>query len=85
MDKNSQVKMIICNYCLDGGEENVPKYYLQVGDWFYPLVPEVSPCFRSDFGAFILPDLHSSVEGNCFCCHSSVQIYKSIIKFVLFL
>lgn len=47
----------------DGGEQNVPKYYLQVGDWFYPLVPEVSPCFRSDFGAFILPDLHSSVEG----------------------
>lgn len=54
--------------CLDGGEQNVPKYYLQVGDWFYPLVPEVSPCFRSDFGAFILPDLHSSVEGNC-CCY----------------
>lgn len=47
----------------DGGEANVPKYYLQVGDWFYPLVPDVSPCFRSDFGAFILPDLYSSVEG----------------------
>lgn len=25
----------------------------------YPLVPGVSPCFRTDFGAFILPDVHS--------------------------
>ncbi|XP_054263896.1 protein spartin isoform X3 [Macrosteles quadrilineatus] len=47
----------------DGREEGLPKYFLQVGEWFYPLVPDVSPCFRSDYGAFILPDVQSQVEG----------------------
>ncbi|XP_046666035.1 protein spartin isoform X2 [Homalodisca vitripennis] len=47
----------------DGRDASLPKFFLQVGDWFYPLVPDVSPCFRSDYGAFILPDLRSDVEG----------------------
>ncbi|CAH0553437.1 unnamed protein product [Brassicogethes aeneus] len=36
---------------------NAPKAILQVGNWVYPLVPGVSPCFRTDYGAFILPNL----------------------------
>ncbi|XP_034251173.1 protein spartin isoform X3 [Thrips palmi] len=41
-----------------------PPAYLQVGSWIYPLVPGVSPCFRTSFRAFILPDIHSDVEGS---------------------
>lgn len=37
--------------------------YLQVGSWVYPLIPGISPVFRADFGAFILPDVHSELEG----------------------
>lgn len=37
--------------------------YLQVGSWVYPLIPGISPVFRSDYGAFILPDVHSEIEG----------------------
>lgn len=33
------------------------------GSWIYPLVPGVSPCFRTDYGAFILPDLQSDKPG----------------------
>lgn len=29
----------------------------------YPLVPGVSPCYRTDFGAFIFPDTQSNVPG----------------------
>lgn len=29
----------------------------------YPLVPGVSPCFRTEFGAFIFPDIQSEVQG----------------------
>lgn len=32
----------------------------------YPLVAGVSPCFRTDFGAFIFPDIQSDVRGAAF-------------------
>lgn len=32
----------------------------------YPLVPGVSPCFRTEFGAFIFPDLQSETQGAAF-------------------
>lgn len=32
----------------------------------YPLVPGVSPCFRTEFGAFIFPDLQSEIQGTAF-------------------
>ena len=47
----------------EDSQGNRPPAYLQVGSWIYPLVPGVSPCFRTSFRAFILPDIHSDVEG----------------------
>jgi spartin len=44
--------------------ENVPRAILQVGDWVYPLIPGVSPCFRSDYGAFILPNIYAETPGS---------------------
>lgn len=29
----------------------------------YPLIPGVSPCFRTEYGAFIFPDIQSEVQG----------------------
>lgn len=46
-----------------GTEPNAPKAILQVGTWVYPLVPGVSPCYRTDYGAFILPDLNATIPG----------------------
>uniref|UniRef100_A0A336LPY1 CSON009723 protein n=1 Tax=Culicoides sonorensis TaxID=179676 RepID=A0A336LPY1_CULSO len=31
--------------------------------WIYPLIPGVSPCYRTEYGAFIFPDLETN-EGN---------------------
>ncbi|XP_049820880.1 protein spartin isoform X2 [Aethina tumida] len=42
---------------VDGNEVNAPKAILQVGAWVYPLVPGVSPCYRTDYGAFVLPNV----------------------------
>lgn len=27
--------------------------------WIYPLIPDVSPCYYTKFGAFVFPDLHA--------------------------
>lgn len=32
----------------------------QDASFIYPLVPGISPCFRTDYGAFVLPDLQSN-------------------------
>lgn len=48
----------------DDDSANNPKAFLQVGGWIYPLVPGVSPCYRIDRHTFILPDVHSTVEGS---------------------
>lgn len=34
--------------------------------WIYPLIPGASPCFRTEYGAFIFPDLESSEPGTSF-------------------
>ncbi|XP_032593146.1 protein spartin isoform X2 [Drosophila grimshawi] len=34
--------------------------------WLYPLVPSVSHCYRTEYGAFILPDMESVQPGNAF-------------------
>ncbi|ERL84825.1 hypothetical protein D910_02249 [Dendroctonus ponderosae] len=53
-------------YLLEGtsGSSNTPKAILQIGDWIYPLVPGASPCYKTDYGAFIIPDIHSDVPGS---------------------
>lgn len=47
-----------------GDEETPPKAFLQIGNWTYPLVPGVSPCYRTEYRAFIFPDVHSDIEGS---------------------
>lgn len=32
----------------------------------YPLIPGASPCFRTDYGAFIFPDIESDVRGEAY-------------------
>lgn len=34
--------------------------------WIYPLIPCVSPCFRTEYGAFIFPDLEAEEYGTSF-------------------
>ncbi|XP_060648352.1 protein spartin isoform X1 [Drosophila nasuta] len=34
--------------------------------WIYPLIPNVSNCYRTEYGAFILPDMESEQPGNAF-------------------
>ncbi|XP_033742321.1 spartin-like [Pecten maximus] len=40
-----------------------PPAFLQVHDWYYPLVPGTSPALRATNGAYIFPDLSSQQQG----------------------
>ncbi|CAG9818415.1 unnamed protein product [Phaedon cochleariae] len=51
-------------YLVEEREPNTPKAVLKIGSWVYPLVPGVSPCYRTNYGAFILPDLHATLPGS---------------------
>lgn len=42
----------------DGGRESLPKYYLQIYTFVYPLIPQVSPCIKTEFGAILLPNIN---------------------------
>ncbi|XP_031636809.1 protein spartin [Contarinia nasturtii] len=42
--------------------ENTPTKAID-SSLIYPLVPAVSPCFRTEFGAFIFPDIQSDEQG----------------------
>ncbi|XP_065201536.1 protein spartin isoform X1 [Planococcus citri] len=42
----------------DGGRESLPKYYLQIYTFVYPLIPKVSPCIKTEFGAILLPNIN---------------------------
>lgn len=46
-----------------GTEPNAPSAVLQIGSFVYPLVPGVSPCYRTNYGAFILPNLNAEAPG----------------------
>jgi hypothetical protein len=50
-------------YVTDDGNGNKSRAFLQVGSWIYPLVPGVSPCYRTEHNIFVLPDVHSTIEG----------------------
>ncbi|XP_018331959.1 protein spartin [Agrilus planipennis] len=50
---------------VESKKENEPsKYFLQVGGWVYPLVPGVTVCYRTDYGAFIFPDTETEIPGS---------------------
>ncbi|KAH8418514.1 hypothetical protein KR009_010840, partial [Drosophila setifemur] len=34
--------------------------------WLYPLVPSITNCYRTEYGAFIFPDMESQQPGNAF-------------------
>ncbi|KAI4459731.1 spartin [Holotrichia oblita] len=46
-----------------GIDGDVPNIFLQVGSWIYPLIPGVSPCYKTEYNGFIFPDIHSHIEG----------------------
>lgn len=56
--------MILCqNNFFSDTDLTKPKAFLSVGEFVYPLVPGVSPCYRTNYGAFILPDVHKEQPG----------------------
>lgn len=57
------------------GHPNTPRALLQIGYYTYILVPGASPCYKTDYGAFIIPDIHSHIPGNI----RSMVIWKEAI------
>ena len=40
-----------------------PPAFLQVGEWFYPLIPGASPVLHTNYGAYLFPDLSETGTG----------------------
>ncbi|XP_005091170.1 spartin [Aplysia californica] len=52
-----------------GGEatsqhSGAPPAFLHVGDWMYPLIPGASPALRTNYGAYLFPDVMSQQLGS---------------------
>jgi len=39
--------------------DDTPRYFLCIEDIYYPLVANGSPCLRTDYGAFLFPDIEN--------------------------
>ncbi|XP_069173446.1 spartin isoform X2 [Procambarus clarkii] len=48
----------------DGGAPSGARGFIQVGEWSYPLIPAQSPVLHSFYGAYMFPDVSSSVPGS---------------------
>ncbi|OWF51065.1 spartin-like [Mizuhopecten yessoensis] len=51
------------NSLSEGSNIQRPPAFLQVHDWYYPLVPGTSPALRATNGAYIFPDMSSQQQG----------------------
>lgn len=45
-------------------DENSPSAFIQISEWIYPLIPGVSPCYKSESGALIFPDINALQPGS---------------------
>lgn len=39
--------------------ESPPRYFLSIEDIYYPLIAGISPCHRTEYGAFLFPDIEN--------------------------
>lgn len=46
-------------FYLGTNADNAPRYFLSIEDIYYPLVLNASPCLRTDYGAFLFPDIEN--------------------------
>ncbi|XP_050422772.1 protein spartin isoform X2 [Adelges cooleyi] len=53
-------KSIIKIFMIEGEKNTEPRCFLCIEDIYYPLVANVSPCLRTDYGAFVFPDLQTT-------------------------
>lgn len=44
-------------------DESSPSAFIQISEWIYPLIPGVSPCYKSESGALIFPDINALQPG----------------------
>lgn len=51
-------------------------YSMKAGEFVYPLIPGVSPCYRTKFKAFIFPDLFSNIPGKLINNLRKISSYK---------
>lgn len=45
-------------------EDGTSNIFLQAGNWMYPLIPDVSPWYKTEYNGFFFPDIHSEVPGS---------------------
>lgn len=64
--------------------DSPPRYFLSIEDFYYPLVVNESPCLRTDYGAFIFPDIENRNSSIGVLIPSEhLEIFTSILEDIL--
>lgn len=71
-------------FCLGTNINNTPRCFLCIEDIYYPLVRNTSPCLRTDYGAFMFPDIEnkSSTIG-ILVPSENLEIFTDILEDIL--
>ncbi|VVC29140.1 Hypothetical protein CINCED_3A013468 [Cinara cedri] len=80
-DVGSNVKI----FMLEGTELNItPRYFLYIEDIYYPLVANGSPCLRTDYGAFLFPDIENKNSSIGVLIHpEDLELFTDILEDIL--
>jgi hypothetical protein len=71
-------------FVLGTNVDSPPRYFLSIEDIYYPLVANESPCLRTDYGAFLFPDIenrHASI--GVLIPSEHLEIFTSILEDIL--
>lgn len=70
--------------CLGTNFEKSPRYFLSLEDIYYPLVVDGSPCLRTDFGAFLFPDIENRNSSiGVLIPGENVEVFTNILEDIL--
>lgn len=76
--------LLISLHFLGTGTVNAPRYFLCVEDIYYPLVANNSPCLRTDYGAFLFPDIENRNSSiGVLIPSDSLDIFTDILEDIL--
>lgn len=56
---------------MTGDSVHRPPAFMQVGDWYYPLVPGQSPALRATNGSYIFPDVTQDRQGKYYMMNTN--------------
>lgn len=69
---------------LDTELNNTPRYFLCIEDIYYPLISNGSPCLRTEYGAFLFPDIENRNSSIGVLIHpEDLELFTDVLEDIL--